>query len=100
MTIPFLAIFIPLLAAYLFSSEWAGLDSRYPIGMALALLVVSAIEEAVGNGQVADALTQFVFFLLLGGVLLLFIDYLKKSRSPSGIPLRDDDLESRGASKR
>jgi len=77
MNIPYTPIFVGLLVAYLAYSVWARLDGRYPIGAALALLVITAIVDAAGDVNAANTLAEFVFFLLAGGVVLLLIEHVR-----------------------
>jgi len=83
MDVPYTAIFLGLLVAYLVYSLWARLDGRYPIGAALALLVVTAIVDAAGDTDAANSLAEFVFFLLAGGVVLLLIEHVRDRPSPA-----------------
>ena len=84
MDVPYTAIFLGLLVAYLAYSVWARLDGRYPIGAALALLVVTAIVDAAGDTSAANSLAEFVFFLLAGGVVLLLIEHIRDRPTPTG----------------
>ena len=89
MDVPYTAIFLGLLVAYLAYSVWARLDGRYPIAAALALLVATAVVDAAGDTSAANSLAEFVFFLLAGGVVLLLIEHVRARRtlegsSPSG----------------
>jgi hypothetical protein len=77
MDIPYTPIFVGLLVVYLVYSVWAHLDGRYPIGAALALLVVTAVVDAAGDTAAANSLAEFVFFLLAGGVVLLLIEHVR-----------------------
>ena len=83
MDIPYTTIFVGLLVVYLAYSVWARLDGRYPIGAALALLVVTAVVDAAGDTNAANALAEFVFFLLAGGVVLLLIEHLRERPAPA-----------------
>jgi hypothetical protein len=78
--LPLEAIFLVLFVVYLVYSEWAGLDSRYPIAAGLVLLVVAAVADAAGAVDAANTLAVYVFFLLAGGVLLLLIDHVRLER--------------------
>lgn len=83
MAVPYTEVFVGLLLAYMAYSVWARLDGRYPIGAALALLVVTAIVDATGDTAAADTLAEFVFFLLGAGVVLLLIEHLReRSEAP------------------
>lgn len=82
MGFPYVPVFLALLLAYMVYSQWARLDSRYPIAAALMLLVVTAVIDAAGAVAVANTLAEFVFFLLAGGVVLLLLDHARESRSP------------------
>jgi len=84
MDVPYTAIFLVLLLVYLAYSVWARLDGRYPIGAALALLVVTAVVDAAGDTNAANSLAEFVFFLLAGGVVLLLIEHVRDRPSPAG----------------
>jgi len=77
MDVPYTAIFLGLLVAYLAYSVWARLDGRYPIAAALALLVATAVVDAAGDTNAANSLAEFVFFLLAGGVVLLLIEHIR-----------------------
>jgi hypothetical protein len=84
MDVPFASIFVVLLLVYLGYSVWARLDGRYPIGAALALLVVTAIVDAAGQTDLANTLAEYVFFLLAGGVVLLLIEHLRGRSRAAG----------------
>jgi len=77
MDVPYTTIFVGLLVVYLAYSAWARLDGRYPIGAALALLVVTAVVDSAGYVTAANSLAEFVFFLLAGGVVLLLIEHVR-----------------------
>jgi len=80
MSIPYPLLFLALLLLYMVYSEWAGLDSRYPVAAALGLLVVTAVVDALGNVPAANTLAEYVFLLLAGGVVLLLVDHLRAGR--------------------
>jgi hypothetical protein len=77
MSFPYLAVFGILLLVYVGYSLWERLDPRYPIGAALVLLVATAITEAVGASPQADTLAEYVFLLLVGGVVLMLLDQVR-----------------------
>jgi len=78
MDVPYTAVFVGLLLAYMVYSVWVRLDGRYPIGAALALLIVTAVVDALGATNAADTLAEYVFFLLGAGVVLLLIEHLRE----------------------
>jgi hypothetical protein len=78
MDIPYTWAFVVLLLVYMIYSVWARLDGRYPIGAALALLIVTAVVDTLGQTSAADTLAEFVFFLLGGGVVLLLVEHLRE----------------------
>ena len=88
MTFHYVALFGALLLAYMVYSAYAQLDPRLPILGALVLLVATALTEAAGFTDSADLLAEFVFLLLIAGVVLLLVDHLRKrpASSPSGAP--------------
>jgi len=86
MSIPYPLLFLALLLMYMVYSEWAGLDSRYPVAAALGLLVVTAVVDALGNVPAANALAEYVFLLLAGGVVLLLVDHLRAGRKAGSDP--------------
>ena len=94
MSFPYVEVFLALLVAYMGYSIWAGLDARYPIAAALALLVSTAIVDASGDTSAANTLAEYVFFLLGGGVVLLLIEHVRESRHSAASP-----TESAGGSK-
>lgn len=94
MTFPYTDLFLALLGAYMVYSQWARLDSRYPIAGALVLLVVAAVVDAAGATDAANTIAVYVFFLLAGGVVLLLIDHVRDGRSPRPAP--PDRSESGG----
>ena len=53
------------------------LDSRYPIGIALILLVVCAIVLAQGFEDYVNRVAIYAYYGLIIGVGLMFINYLK-----------------------
>lgn len=101
MDVPYTPIFVGLLLVYMGYSVWARLDGRYPIGAALALLVVTAVVDASGNVSAANTLAEFVFFLLGGGVVLLLIEHLReKPAADSSGGLRTEGVPSDSAKDR
>ncbi len=72
--------FLVTLLLYMIYSQWVGLDSRYPIGGALILLVVAAVADAAGATPVANTLAIYTFYLLAGGVVLLLVDHIREGR--------------------
>jgi hypothetical protein len=76
-TVPYVVIFLALLAAYLLTSEWAGLDSRSPIVIAMVLLIAIGIVDAAGDTATADTMAEYVIFLLGGGIILLTVDLIR-----------------------
>lgn len=86
MNFPYAEAFLALFLAYMVYSAWAGIDPRYPIGAALALLVATAIVDALGDVATANTLAEYVFFLLGGGVILLLIDHVRESRAGRSAP--------------
>lgn len=86
MYIPYPLVFLGLLVLYMVYSEWAGLDSRYPVAAALGLLVVTAVVDALGNVPAANTLAEYVFLLLAGGVVLLLVDHLRAGRAAAPGP--------------
>ncbi|HTP54207.1 MAG TPA: hypothetical protein VML94_04475 [Thermoplasmata archaeon] len=84
MTVPYSLAFLGLLGAYMVYSQWAGLDSRYPVGAALVLLVAAAVADAAGATGVANSFAEYVFFLLGAGVVLLLVDHLRDGRKNAG----------------
>ncbi len=80
MPLPYLGIFLVLLTVYLAFSVWLRLDSRYPILMALLLLVVAAVEDGLGRAALANSTAAYVFLLLAGGIVLLVVDHLREER--------------------
>ena len=77
---PFTVVFLVLLLVYMVYSEWAGLDSRYPIAAGLGLFVVTFFVSAAGAADLANTLAVFVFLLVAGGVVLLMVDYVREGR--------------------
>jgi ABC-type uncharacterized transport system permease subunit len=85
MSSPFVEAFLVLLAVYLVYSAWVGLDSRYPIGAAVALLVVAVVVDAAGNVGGANTLAEFAFWLLAGGLALVLVEHFRpRSRRAEG----------------
>lgn len=80
-------VFAAVLAIYLGYSLWAGINSRYPLVMALALLVAASLLDAEGNHGVANTFAAYVLILLLGGAILLIAEYVRSpSRTRGSIP--------------
>jgi hypothetical protein len=77
MAFPYLELFGVLLLLYMGYSFWERLDPRYPVGAALVLLVATALTEAVGATAQADTLAEYVFLLLVGGVVLMLLDRVR-----------------------
>jgi len=79
-TVPYLLLFVVLLAVYLVYSAWVRLDPRYPIVAALALLIVTAVLDAAGESASSNTFAEYVFILLAGGIVLLLLDHARESR--------------------
>jgi hypothetical protein len=79
-TVPYLLLFLVLLAVYLIYSVWVRLDPRYPIVAALALLIVTAVLDAAGESASSNTFAEYVFILLAGGIVLLLLDHVRDSR--------------------
>lgn len=82
-------LFATLLGAYLVTSAWAGLDPKYPIALAALLLIWIAAAEATGNVAVALTLAEFVGLLLAGGILLMVVSHVRKTRRAGTVPVRN-----------
>ena len=95
MDFPYTYVFGGLLVAYMVYSQWVGLDSRYPIGAALVLLVGAAVLDASGATGAASTLSVFVFLLLAAGVILLLIDHVRAARRASRLPVAGPSDESK-----
>ncbi|HYK93177.1 MAG TPA: hypothetical protein VEY07_03940 [Thermoplasmata archaeon] len=80
----YLATFLALLLGYVVYSIWSRLDGRLPVAGALVLLVVAAIADAMGDTVAANQVAVYVFFLLGAGVLLLFVEHLRRPRTGGG----------------
>ncbi len=90
MAFPYVPVFLALLLAYMVYSQWARLDSRFPIAGALVLLVAAALVDAAGDDPAANILAEFVFFLLAAGIVLLLLDHARAgSGSTSASTARD-----------
>jgi hypothetical protein len=85
-TFPYTDLFLGLLGAYMVYSQWARLDSRYPIVGALVLLVAAAVVDAAGATAAANTIAVYVFFLLAGGVVLLLVDHVREGRTTAATP--------------
>ncbi|MEM4680613.1 MAG: hypothetical protein QW038_02350 [Nanopusillaceae archaeon] len=68
-----------LLLLYIPISIKLKLDERIPIAFALFLLIISAIALAQGFENRANLIAIYVYYFLVIGVILLFIDYMKSS---------------------
>jgi len=55
------------------------LDPRYPIGLALILLVVCAIVLSQGFEDYANRIAIYAYYGLVIGVLLMFVDYVRNA---------------------
>ena len=80
---PYLAVFLALLAAYMAYSVWASLDVRYPIVVAIVLLVATAAVDWMGDAGSADILAEYAILLLGAGAVLVVID---RVRAPRAVP--------------
>jgi hypothetical protein len=86
MAFPYVLVFGVLLLGYMGFSVWERLDPRYPIGAALVLLVATALAQLLGALATADTLAEYVFLLLIAGVVLLLIDQVRPRRRGTGNP--------------
>lgn len=77
---PWDELVLPLIVAYLAYIVWTRQDGRYPIVLALILLLASAIADAAGDLSAANTLAVFVFYLLVGGVVVLLIEHVREGR--------------------
>ena len=66
--------------AYVPISLKFGLDPRYPVGVALFLLILMAISMSQGHAAYAEAITVYSYYFLVVGVFLAFVDFLVKER--------------------
>lgn len=80
---PWDELVLPVIVAYLAYIVWTRQDGRYPIVLALILLVASAVADAAGNLSAANTLAIFVFYLLAGGVIVLLIEHARAERTGS-----------------
>lgn len=69
-----------LLAGYLITSEWVGLDSRIPFAMASGVLAAAIVTYALGNRGASDAMAGYIFLLIAGGVILFLVDQARATR--------------------
>jgi len=53
-------------------------DSRIPIGFALILLVLAAIELAFASADTANQIAIYAYYYLVVGVLLQLIEYVRE----------------------
>lgn len=53
-------------------------DSRIPIGFALILLVLSAVELAFASEAMANTIAIYAYYYLVVGVLLQLIEYVRE----------------------
>lgn len=74
-----LAFFI--LLAYIPISLKLKLDERYPIAIALLLLILCAITLAQGFEDYANMIAVYTYYFLVIGVILLFIGHVRSSHS-------------------
>jgi hypothetical protein len=79
-SVPFIEIFLVLFGAYLFFSEWIGLDSRYPILLAIVLLAAAALSDALGDLALATVSTEYALLVLTGGLFLLIVAHFREDR--------------------
>ncbi len=87
MAVPYLEVFGVLLVGYMAYSFWERIDPRYPIAAGLLLLVATAVTEALGASASADVLAEYVFLLLVAGVVLLLLEQLRGRRNRPATPL-------------
>jgi hypothetical protein len=66
-----------LLLLYIPISLKLKLDERYPIAVAIFLLILSAITLAQGFEEKANLIAIYAYYFLVIGVSLLFIDFLR-----------------------
>jgi hypothetical protein len=69
-----------VLLAYIPISLKLKLDSRYPIGLAIVLLLSCAVELASGFENYANRLATYAYYFLVVGVALMFIEYLREPK--------------------
>lgn len=84
--VPVYDLVLPLILLYLGYLVWTRQDGRYPIALALILLVAAAVSDALGAVDVANTLATFVFFLLAGGVVVLLIEHAREARTAPQAP--------------
>jgi uncharacterized membrane protein len=66
-----------LLLLYIPLSLKLKLDERYPIAVAIFLLILSAITLAQGFEERANLIAIYAYYFLVIGIILLFIDFLR-----------------------
>jgi hypothetical protein len=95
--VPYLTIFLGLYFAYLTFSVWAQLDSRYPVILALLVLVAAALAAAVREPVTANTFATYALFLLVGGVALMIVERAR-TRSLGTPPAKNSSGPSDGRS--
>jgi hypothetical protein len=73
MAVSYELAFAVLVLAYLIASYWAGLDPRWPVAGAAAIVVATALASVGGNVPLANTLAPYALLLLGGGVVLLIV---------------------------
>jgi|GEM_PF-2068129 len=78
-------IYFALVVAAILLVVFFDVDSRIPYSIALALILVAALFEALSHQSAANWLATLAFYALAAGVAVQFNHYLK------GLPLGDKD---------
>ena len=76
-------IVLVLIAIYIIVSACSRLEPRVAIAIALALLIASAITLVLGKQDLAEQLAIYTFYLLVAGVVLLFIHHIREDSKGS-----------------
>lgn len=80
MSVSYLEVFVALLVLYCGWSWRVKLDPRYPVVLAVVIAVGAAALQILGNHPVAVTLTVFTVLLVIAGVALFLVEYVRDAR--------------------
>jgi hypothetical protein len=74
-------LFLALVVIYMVYTLYFRLDARVLLAASLGMLVIVAIIAAAGDSASANQLATLVLYMLVAGIVLLLIEYIRPART-------------------